>query len=226
MSQEQIWAYYQNEAVDSFIDAKSRLDYILKYAKKNSTLGSLLNIGCGSGYLEKAALSNAWKTSSLDPDQRAIDRLKAAGVDAHCGMIEKMPFADSSFDVVTCSEVLEHLSSEQLAVGILEIARVLKPSGLIIGTTPYKENLPDNEFICINCGVRSHRWGHHQSFDEGKMRNLLSANFQIKKLGPKYFPTWRTNWKGKMFNAALLAMSLCGADGKTSNLFFAARKAA
>ena len=224
MAQEDIWAHYQNEATDSFADARSRLSFLLNHAEKYKRPGTLLNIGCGDGYLERSAQKNGWKTYSLDPDQRAMQRLADQGIDAHCGLIERMPFNDQTFDVVTCSEVLEHLRTEQLAASIPEIVRVLKDDGILIGTTPYRENLQDNEFVCEHCGVRSHRWGHHQSFDETRMGSLLSPNFEIQALKPKYFPTWRTNWKGKVINAALLTLSICGSSGKTSTLFFAARR--
>jgi len=50
--------------------------------------------------------------------------------------IAKMPFKESSFDLVICSEVVEHLADDRAAW--LEIKRVLKKDGvLIIGTPDY-----------------------------------------------------------------------------------------
>lgn len=43
--------------------------------------------------------------------------------------------APSSFDVVVCTEVLEHVSNPFMAVD--EIRRMLRPGGLLIGSTPF-----------------------------------------------------------------------------------------
>jgi ubiquinone/menaquinone biosynthesis C-methylase UbiE len=45
-----------------------------------------------------------------------------------------MPFADSSFDLVTCSMVMEHLDAPEKAVA--EITRVLAPGGAVVINTP------------------------------------------------------------------------------------------
>lgn len=49
--------------------------------------------------------------------------------------IVNIPEADSSFDVVLCSEVLEHLPEPSLA--IKEFSRLLKPGGELIITAPF-----------------------------------------------------------------------------------------
>ncbi|MFA6250191.1 MAG: methyltransferase domain-containing protein [Candidatus Shapirobacteria bacterium] len=45
-----------------------------------------------------------------------------------------LPYPDNTFDLVLLSEVLEHLTNPGLAIS--EIARVLKPSGKLLVTTP------------------------------------------------------------------------------------------
>ena len=49
--------------------------------------------------------------------------------------IENMPFEDESFDAVICLEVLEHVANPFRAVK--EIARVIKPGGILMLTTPF-----------------------------------------------------------------------------------------
>lgn len=51
----------------------------------------------------------------------------------------RMPFADQSFDLVTCSRALHHITDPPLVLG--EIARVMKPQGrlLILDNLTYEE---------------------------------------------------------------------------------------
>jgi len=47
---------------------------------------------------------------------------------------EPLPYPDAAFDVVTCSEVIEHL--ENFRALLREAHRVLRPGGLLVLTTP------------------------------------------------------------------------------------------
>lgn len=57
-----------------------------------------------------------------------------------CEDLERLTFADESFDVVLTQEVMEHLFDPQAAFA--EIARVLKPGGVHLFTVPYLNNAP------------------------------------------------------------------------------------
>ena len=50
------------------------------------------------------------------------------------GSVDKLPFEDNSFDLVICSEVLEHLLDYHVAID--EIYRVLKPGGKFLPSVP------------------------------------------------------------------------------------------
>lgn len=52
---------------------------------------------------------------------------------------EELPYADESFDLITCSEVVEHLENYRRV--FREMYRVLKPGGLVIVTTPNVLNM-------------------------------------------------------------------------------------
>ncbi|MCK5506346.1 MAG: class I SAM-dependent methyltransferase [Thermodesulfovibrionia bacterium] len=55
------------------------------------------------------------------------------------GNIEKLPFEDSFFDIVICSEVVEHMEYPETC--LMEIKRVLKDDGTFIISTPNSDNL-------------------------------------------------------------------------------------
>lgn len=50
------------------------------------------------------------------------------------GSIYDLPFANSSFDLVSCNVVMEHLGEPQKA--LIEVARVLAPGGALVINTP------------------------------------------------------------------------------------------
>lgn len=224
-SQFELWSHFQTDRLEVFEASKSRLDYLVKLAGKISQGRTLLNIGCGSGYLEKSAKQQKWQVLSIDPDAQAVDRLKGEGIDARCGSIESLPVASESTNVVVSTEVLEHLMPDSMYAGLKEIQRVLAPGGVLIGTVPYREHLPYNKAYCPHCKMSFHRWGHHQSFDELTMKSALEKYFTVRKVAPIFFAPWNVlNWKGKLSVSARLAFSLFGVHGSTSNLLFIAVK--
>ena len=184
MNQEKIWAHFQNADTESFAAARPRLEFLVHSIARKVRPGvpRVLNIGVGSGHFETTALARGWNVSALDPDANAIARLSSLGVMGHVGYIENTPFAESTFDAVVASEVLEHLTDSQRAAGIVEIARVLKPGGWFLGTVPYQEDLRTGNVLCPCCGVLFHRWGHEKSFSLASVRTEVSPQFEISEL--------------------------------------------
>jgi SAM-dependent methyltransferase len=66
----------------------------------------------------------------------AADAPDVAGIPVERGVdiLKGLPFPDATFDVVLLTEVIEHLENHRAAVG--EIARVVKPGGVAVVTTP------------------------------------------------------------------------------------------
>jgi ubiquinone/menaquinone biosynthesis C-methylase UbiE len=58
------------------------------------------------------------------------------GLDVICGDVVKMNFADSEFDLVHCSHVVEHLDYEGISDSLDEMFRILKPGGHLIIRSP------------------------------------------------------------------------------------------
>lgn len=224
-SQTELWSHYQTERTDVFAGSRTRLDFLVRLAGRLSTGRSLLNIGCGDGYLERQAKAKKWDVISVDPDESSVARVQGFAVDARRGEIESLPLPSNSVDVVICTEVFEHLTEASMRAGLDQIRRVLKPSGLLIGTVPYREILAENEVFCPDCHKRFHRWGHQQTFDEPRLRSILQDYLQVRRIRPIYFPTWNVaDWKGKMSIAARLAFSWAGVHSDLSSLLFTAAR--
>ena len=230
MNQQLIWDYFQDEGDESFIRSIGRLRFLVNHGQtlissSKNKVPTVLNIGVGNGGLESLCRQKGWNTYSLDPSEVAIKKLEANGGKGKVGIIEKIPYDDNTFDVVFCSEVLEHLLDEQLQTGLKEIERVLAKDGYLIGTVPFKENLLANQAVCPNCGTRFHKWGHHQSFDIKRLNSILSLNFKVETIEVIYFVSCLSfNLKGKLVSGVKKLLSIFGEHGSNENIFFTVRK--
>jgi SAM-dependent methyltransferase len=111
---------------------RSRVKTVTRLARG----GRLLDLGCGSGgFLREMQRLSGWQVQGIEVNKDmatfARDRL---GLEVREGTLEEARLSDSYFDVVTMWDVLEHLS-DPLAT-LQEIHRILKPSGVLISSSP------------------------------------------------------------------------------------------
>lgn len=187
--QSKIWDYEFTERREDRKNAQSRYDYLLKIISKYKDQGNLLEIGFGDGYLLKRAFNKGFKIFGIDISSENVELTKeifeGEGITSKLSVqsAEKMNFEDNFFDVVIASEVIEHLNESQLKEALDEIYRVLKKEGIFIGTTPAYEKIESNLVVCPYCGKIFHRRGHFQSFNENKIKIILSENgFKVLKV--------------------------------------------
>lgn len=192
MQQEKIWDYFQNEGRGERKSTIARQRFIVYYLKPKH---AVLNIGLGDGGLEQLGMAKGVKMHTLDPNAKAIERLRQTlgmGERAQTGYAQKIPFQNGNFDTVVMCEVLEHMEDQSLVEALREVLRVLKPGGFLMASTPYKENIRFHRVVCPNCGDIFHKVGHMQSFDQAKMRNILKGQgFKVDKLWVSTFVDWQ-----------------------------------
>lgn len=127
-----------------------------------------LDVGARDGFVSKLLVDRFAVVTALDLERPAIDHERVVCVK---GDVTALEFADSSFDLVFCAEVLEHIPSRLLEKACLELARVTK-GALVIGV-PYRQDIRVGRTTCNQCGKVSPPWGHVNNFDEQKLARLF-----------------------------------------------------
>ena len=110
----------------------------------------VLDIGSGGGFVG-VGLGDIARVTAVDRSHAAVREAHAVGAgaavttDAH-----RLPFSDATFDVVVCSEVLEHFEDPSRV--ITEAARVTAPGGLFLFSAPTRTWL--SRLVLIEIGQR------------------------------------------------------------------------
>jgi ubiquinone/menaquinone biosynthesis C-methylase UbiE len=100
----------------------------------------VLEVGCGWGELaEWLARDTAAQVVAVDLSERMVELARARGVDAQVGDVQELPFADGSFDVAVAAWMLYHVPD--LDRSISELARVLRPGGILVAVTNSRYHL-------------------------------------------------------------------------------------
>ena len=103
----------------------------------------VLDVGCGTGRLAVVLAQRVGPTGSvngIDPAKemvaRATAKARRAKVPARFqeAFAQQLPFADASFDALTCTLALHHVADHDRPTAVAEMYRVLRPGGtLLIG---------------------------------------------------------------------------------------------
>lgn len=113
-----------------------RADYVAALLPQVQSLGKVLDAGCGDGatlhYLSKKF---QFESYGIDIAEQAVELARTRKIKAEVADIsERIPFPDTFFDVVICSEVLEHLPLPSKALA--EMRRVAKDAAVFIFSVP------------------------------------------------------------------------------------------
>jgi SAM-dependent methyltransferase len=107
-----------------------RLDRVAAFRKP----ARLLDIGCASGYLMRAAQDRGWDTAGVELSPAMRRRAAEITRGAIYGSIEEALRSGERFECVTMFEVIEHLS-DPLAT-MAQVAQLLAPNGILALSTP------------------------------------------------------------------------------------------
>jgi SAM-dependent methyltransferase len=132
----------------------------------------VLEVGGGPGELAERMQGELGATVSfIDISPRMVELARERGVDAQLGDVQELPFEDGVFDTVVAAWMLYHVPD--IAKGLAEIARVLRPGGGLIAVTNSVRHLQElREAIGYDW-----RW-FERAFNRENGEELLKQSFQ------------------------------------------------
>ncbi|HBA62162.1 MAG TPA: hypothetical protein DCZ92_15385 [Elusimicrobia bacterium] len=154
---------------------------VMRLLKKIPSAANLLDVGCGHGgktplYAEALRLSLD-RVKGIEPQEKyaAVARAKfeVFSVDIESSVL---PFPDSSFDVVVCNQVLEHLKN--IFLPLREMDRVVRPGGWLLIGVPNLAGLYNRLLLLLGKQpISSEIDGPHvRSFAHHAFRGFLESN--------------------------------------------------
>lgn len=110
------------EAVTAYVAGRSQL--------------KILECGCGPGGILRDLALEEHEVYGIDINSNFVAEMLEVcpRVKGTCCDLEEMPFSDGMFDVVICVGVMPYLRQDERAIA--EMARVMKPGGLLVMSNP------------------------------------------------------------------------------------------
>ena len=131
----------------------------------------ILDVGCGTG-ANLIMLSKYGDAEGVDVSEDAIAFCRERGLDkVRLGAGEALPYEDSTFDLVTAFDVVEHMDDD--LVGLSEMQRVLRPGGRVLLFVP--------TFMFL-WGLQDDVSHHRRRYRLPQLRRVLEqAGFEIER---------------------------------------------
>jgi ubiquinone/menaquinone biosynthesis C-methylase UbiE len=144
----------------------------------------ILDIGCGSGYLLWKLYKEGCNYYGIDMSCASLDLAKEyVKADLKVADAHNLPFQDGYFDLIICTDVLEHFADDNRAV--LEISRVLRKGGTAFFYTPTTSGiLSKTPFVDLYHTSDENYMKDYRYYDLEKISNLMkNKNFNIEMIG-------------------------------------------
>ncbi|MBI5209849.1 MAG: class I SAM-dependent methyltransferase [Elusimicrobia bacterium] len=161
---------------------------IVASAVDGAGASSVLDVGCGNGYLQWALEKRFGRVAGVDRSARMLEVNPCK--EKYLGSSEGLPFADGSFDVAVASHLLHHLEEPARIRTLMEMRRVA--SRAVISFEPNRTNPLVLAFSLLEREERM-AW----RFSPGYMRGLfvktglLSVHVHVEGwLVPNKAPCW------------------------------------
>lgn len=155
-----------------------RLKKIVAIAGRPPTSMKLLDVGCSSGAFLATACRLGFPAMGVEPSAEAAQSARNAGLMVFTGYLDQARFPDASFDAITLIEIVEHLRDARAL--LQECARILKPGGVVLVTTPNAHSWTARVMGARWAGFSLNDMGGHISFFNPRSMRLLAARSELQ----------------------------------------------
>lgn len=139
-------------------------------------IGRVLDVGCATGYFLEVAAAAGWEVFGVELSDYASELARRTfGDHVFNGTLEQAHYPDGYFDLVTLSDLLEHVPDPRPFLS--EVRRLLRPDGMLMIVTP--------DVTSLSARLMGGRWSHykqehlHYFSPETLMRLLSESGFSV-----------------------------------------------
>lgn len=163
------YGLYNSDKIETYTEAyKHEFGQILPVDKK----AKILDLGCGSGFLVWFLLQEGYENVlGIDNSAEQVEFAKSHSLPViQVNALEYLTH-NKNFDLIVLTDVIEHLSKDEIVTLLLQIHEALAPNGYVIIRTP-------NACSFTAANSRYIDLTHEIIFTEKSLRQvLLSCNF-------------------------------------------------
>lgn len=149
---------------------KSTIELIEKYSKSGHRV---LDVGVGLGRL-LSHFPNL-ERYGMDISFGYLEVAQSKGINVCYALVEDMPYREGLFDLVVCTDVLEHVFDLNMCCA--KILSVLRKGGILIVRVPFREKL--SPYLEVRY---PYKYAHLRNFDEYSLRLLFERIFSCEYL--------------------------------------------
>ena len=155
-----------------FVARRRLLDSLVRVIAGEFQRPTILDVGCGTG-MNYSVLGRHGDTFSSDASEEALRFSRGRGIDGLVrSHVESLPFVDSTFDIVTALDMLEHVDDDLEALD--ELLRVTGENGVLLITVPAYGFLWSEHDEALH---------HRRRYAASELRNkLTNAGFVVERI--------------------------------------------
>jgi 2-polyprenyl-3-methyl-5-hydroxy-6-metoxy-1,4-benzoquinol methylase len=168
---------YENNFPDKFWGKNFGAALVKNYKNEIKNSEKILDFGCGDGSLmqEIASIKKNKIIYGYENSPKIISNLKTKFKNKK-NFSFLTSFRDKKFDLIFCTEVIEHLYDSDLQKLIKTLISLKSPNGYIIFSTPNNEVIEDSLILNPINNKLFHRWQHVRSWNKSSLQKFLIEN--------------------------------------------------